>query len=218
MLGSYDWDVVKAKIDELVTEELVYSNTKYFDKITPTLISEQDFIIIQNPTKPQLELIQSSGNKAVIMLLGICGVPAPQLPNTAPTATIKIVMESPFLIDQIVTSLPDPVANASIYLPGAPAGDKIQKTRFLSSVAMEKGCSLAGTMTLENSHHIADLVETKTKAAFCFVTEKVARHFMSNCANFEGISVVGDASLREIVRSVAGPPPKKRKTNDNEVD
>jgi hypothetical protein len=83
---------------------------------------------------------------------------------------------------------------------------------------MQRKCCLAATMTLENSHELMNLAEEKSKAALCYVTEKVAKHFLSKCEDFEEVSVVGDASLKEIVHSVITPPPKKRKTKDNADD
>jgi hypothetical protein len=45
-----------------------------------------------------LQLIESFGKNAVVMLMGNYGEPAPELPNSSPTAVIKILMENPLFI------------------------------------------------------------------------------------------------------------------------
>ena len=75
-------------------------------------------------------------------------------------------------LDKLLTSLPEPVVNVSVYLPGAPQGNEDERITYLSKMAMEYDCRLAKTMTLENCHEIAKMATNKTKAAFCNVTPK----------------------------------------------
>uniref|UniRef100_A0AC34G9Y0 Uncharacterized protein n=1 Tax=Panagrolaimus sp. ES5 TaxID=591445 RepID=A0AC34G9Y0_9BILA len=216
-MGRYDWNLIKDKLFLHLNENRVYKNAKFNVQMAEQMLNAQDFIVVQNPTKTHLDLVGRCCSKAVILLIGNYKNPAPVLSDRSPTSEINLLMESPMLIDQVVTSLPDPVVKASLYLPGAPAEDVVEKMKYLSSVAKQHRCSLASTMAVENIPEFASLSASKTKAAFCFVSEKVARIFLSNCALFNDVTVVGEAQLRAIVQSVCNPPSRKRKAQDEET-